>query len=188
MGFGDRGTCEVISGRRSAFPRAKLSFTTTMPVERRNLRSNKDSTTNGEKSRSDSQNSASNKDKPLPARATSSKSKVNLTKKGLTNTLAKEMSGDKSKKNGSEPVENGVNGSEDIDMGDDNADKTWHNGIKEGEDEMTVVVPPPNSSKLAGEPSKDLEGDTAMGETQTVVAEEQSSVIVDPKTKAVSGM
>ncbi|MCJ1471380.1 26S proteasome non-ATPase regulatory subunit [Lambiella insularis] len=156
-----------------------------MPAERRNLRSSKDSTTNGEKSRSDSQSSASNKDKPLPARSTSSKSKANLTKKGLTNTLAKDMGGDKSRINGTEPAENGVNGNEDIEMEDDAADKTRSNGIKEGEDEMTVVVPPPNSSKLAGEPPKDLEGDTSMEEIP-VTAEDPGPVTVDPKTKAVS--
>ena len=159
-----------------------------MPAERRSLRSNKDSTTNGEKPRSDSQSSASNKDKPLPARSTSSKGKALPTKRGITNTSAKDMSGDKAKPNGVEPVENGVNGSEDVEMADDEVDKVRSNGIKEGEDEMTVVVPPPNSSKLAGEPPKDLEGDISMDEIPVTAVEDQSAVIVDPKAKAVLGM
>ncbi|MCJ1402208.1 26S proteasome non-ATPase regulatory subunit [Xylographa trunciseda] len=157
-----------------------------MPAERRSLRSNKDSTTNGEKPRSDSQSSTSNKDKPLPARSTSSKGKALPTKKGINNTSAKDMSGDKSKTNGAEPVENGVNGTEDVEMADDGSDKLRSNGIKDGEDEMTVVVPPPNSSKLAGEPPKDLEGDTAMDEIPVMAVEDQGTAIVDPKAKAAS--
>ena len=73
-------------------------------------------------------------------------------------------------------------------MVDDGADKSRSNGIKEGEDEMTVVVPPPNSSKLAGEPPKDLEGDTAMEELPVTAIEDQSTPVVDPKARAVSGM
>ena len=98
------------------------------------------------------------------------------------------MSGDKPKTNGSEPVENGVNGTEDVEMADDGADKSRSNGIKEGEDEMTVVVPPPNSSKLAGEPPKDLEGDTAMDEIPVTAIEDQGAATIDPKAKAVSGV
>ena len=82
-----------------------------MPGERRNLRSSKDtsSETNGEKARSNSQSSSS-KDKPVPTRTTSSKGKAQPGKK------------DKPTANGG-PVENGVNGAEDVDMVDDGAEK-----------------------------------------------------------------
>ena len=160
-----------------------------MPGERRTLRSNKESaSTNGEKARSDSQSSASTKDKPLPARATSSKSKAGLLKKGISGNSAKDMAGDKPKTNGAEPVENGLNGSEDVEMEEDGAGRSRPNGTKEGEDEMTVVVPPPNSSKLSGQPLKDVEGDIDMDEAQIPPNGETKSVeLVDPKVKAISG-
>ena len=141
-----------------------------MPGERRNLRSNKDtsSETNGEKAQSNSQSSNS-KDKPVPSRSTSSKGKAVPAKK------------DKTQANGA-PVENGINGAEDIDMVDDGSEKVKVNG-KDGDEEMTVVVPPPNSSKLAGEPGKDAEGDVAMDDTDTASKEEP----IDPKVKAVAG-
>lgn len=164
-------------------------ITSKMPGERRTLRSNKDaaSSTNGEKARSDSQSSASNKDKPLPARSTSSKGKAGPAKKGLNSTSAKGMATDKTKANGSEPAENGTNGVEDVEMADDAADKTRPNGINEGEEEMTVVVPPPNSSKLSSPPAKDEEGDIAMDDTHPAEAQEPAVEVVDPKVKAVSG-
>jgi 26S proteasome regulatory subunit N3 len=95
------------------------------------------------------------------------------------------MAGDKPKANGVEPVENGTNGTEDVEMGDTGADKSQTNGIKEGEDEMTVVVPLPNSSKLSAPPA-DKEGDIAMGDTQLDDTSDAVEV-VDPKVKAVSG-
>ena len=117
-----------------------------MPGERRNLRSNKDtaSETNGEKAQSNSQSSNS-KDKPVPSRSTSSKGKTAPAKK------------EKAQPNGA-PVEHGANGTEDVDMVDDGPEKVKVNGV-DGDEEMTVVVPPPTISKLAGEPSKDIEGD-----------------------------
>ena len=160
-----------------------------MPGERRTLRSNKESaSTNGEKARSDSQSSASTKDKPLPARATSSKSKAGLVKKGISGNSAKDMAGDKPKTNGAEPVENGLNSSEDVEMEDDGAGKSRPNGTKEGEDEMTVVVPPPNSSKLSGQPVKEVEVDVDMDEVQHPPnGDIQGADHVDPKVKATSG-
>ena len=141
-----------------------------MPGERRNLRSNKDtsSETNGEKAQSSSQSSNS-KDKPVPSRSTSSKGKTSTAKK------------DKAQPNGA-PVEHGVNGTEDIDMVDEGSEKVKVNGI-DGDEEMTVVVPPPNSSKLAAEPSKDAEGDVAMGDTKA----EQKEIPIDPRVKALAG-
>ncbi len=141
-----------------------------MPGERRNLRSNKDtsSETNGEKAQSNSQTSNS-KDKPVPSRSTSSKGKTAPAKK------------DRAQPNGA-PVEHGMNGTEDVDMVDEGSEKVKVNGV-DGEEEMTVVVPPPNSSKLAGEPNKDAEGDVAMDDTK----EDEKEVPIDPKVKAVAG-
>lgn len=147
-----------------------------MPGERRTLRSNKDSTssTNGEKSHTDSA-ASSNKDKPVPARTASSKTKTAPAKKG-----AASKDTDKPKANGAS-AENGLNGSEDVEMADGSA---GHN--KDGDDEMTVVVPQPNSSKLSAEPGKDNEGDVAMNGA-TGEDEEKPVEVVDPKVKAVTG-
>ena len=150
-----------------------------MPGERRNLRSSKESSssTNGEKTRSNSQNSSS-KDKPVPTRTTSSKTKALASKK----TSAKDANGDQPQTNGTEPIENGINGSEDVDMLDDASERVKVG--KDGEDEMTVVVPPPNSSKLSGEPVIDAEGDLSMEATDS---SESAGVEADPRAKAVAG-
>ena len=153
-----------------------------MPGEGRSLRSGKDtsSSTNGEKARSNSQSSSS-KDKPVPTRAASSKNKAG----GPTRRGSKKEQ-DKPQPNG-EPVLNGVNGAEDVDMVDDGPDKVKVGTGKGGEDEMTVVVPPPKSSKLVGDPGKDAEGDTAMDSTEKSDAEIQKVEQIDPKVKAATG-
>lgn len=152
-----------------------------MPAERRNLRSNKDtsssSSTNGEKPRSNSQGSSS-KDKPIPARA-ASKGKPQPAKKS-----SKDGSDEKQHPNG-EPIENGVNGIGDVDMVDEAPAKM--NGNKEGEDEMTVVVPPPKSSKLAGD-GQDLQGDSAMEGVEKTDEQSLEKDQLDPKVKAVAGL
>jgi 26S proteasome regulatory subunit N3 len=91
--------------------------------------------------------------------------------------------------NGNEPVENGVNGTKDIEMKDD-VPGSLKSGkgkkSKDGEEEMTVVVPPSKALKLSSIPDKDQEGDILMeGEGET--GEEDGAVKVDPVTKAVSG-
>lgn len=96
---------------------------------------------------------------------------------------AKESTGDKPQTNGTEPIENGVNGTEDVDMADDGPGKGSTN---EGEDEMTVVVPPPKGSKLTGDRGKDDKGDVAMENSETVESL-GSEAKVDPKVKAVAG-
>ena len=155
-----------------------------MPGEGRSLRSGKDtsSSTNGEKARSNSQSSSS-KDKPVPTRAASSKSKATgHARKGSK----KDSSNDKPQSNG-QPVENGVNGIEDVDMVDDGPEKVKLGTAKHGEDEMTVVVPPPKSSKLAGDPGKDAEGDVAMETDEKPSPEGEKVEQIDPKVKAVAG-
>ena len=81
-------------------------------------------------------------------------------------------------------MENGINGTEDVDMVDDGPEKVKVGTDIEGEDEMTVVVPPPKSSKLSGEPGKDEEGDVAMTNTDK---SDGVSPEPDPKAKAVAG-
>ena len=99
-----------------------------MPGERRTLRSNKEN----------------------PSRTTSSKGKTASNKKGGVNGSPKEEAGDKRQANGTEPVENGVNGADDVEMGDDGSEQVRIGNTKDGDEEMTVVVPPPKSSKLNG--------------------------------------
>lgn len=156
-------------------------FDVTMPGERRNLRSSKDSTssTNGEKSRTDSSKSSS-KDKPVPARASSSKSKTTGQKRG-----SKDLSNDKPKINGTAQVGNTANGSEDVDMADDGSqNKRPH---KEGEEEMTVVVPPLKGSKVSGDSDKDKEGDIKMADGNEDQSNDTKPETVDPKAKTITG-
>ena len=157
----------------------------TMPGERRNLRSNKDSSsssTNGEKARSNSTSSGTSKDKPVPTRSTSSKNKTLPTKKPST----KESTGDKPLANGTEPIENGVNGSEDIDMIDEGPEKAKKGVNNKNEDEMTVVVPPPKASNIAGEHENGDERDVTMEGSEDTGAV-TSEAVVDPKAKAITG-
>ena len=97
------------------------------------------------------------------------------------------MSGDKHQPNGTDPVENGINGTQDTEMGD--ADPKSGKGVKDktGEDEMTVVVPP---SKAASKPfgaAEDPEGDIEMqGAEENNL--KPAETIQDPQSKAVSGM
>ena len=92
--------------------------------------------------------------------------------------------------NGTDPVENGVNGTKDVEMKDD-APTPLKGGkgkkAKEGnEEEMTVVVPPSKGSKLSAPPPKDTEGDVAMDGSE-VGAEDDGAVKIDPVAKTVSG-
>ena len=92
--------------------------------------------------------------------------------------------------NGNEPVENGVNGTKDVEMKDD-APAPLKGGkgkkVKEGEEEMTVVVPPSKGSKLSAPPPKDTDGDVAMDGPEEVNGEDAGAVKIDPVAKAVSG-
>ena len=74
-------------------------------------------------------------------------------------------------------------------MTDDAAARVKASGAKEGDDEMTVVVPPSKSSKLSGNPGQDLEGDITMESTEKSEADEPESEpqTVDPKVKTISG-
>ncbi|KAI4205247.1 MAG: hypothetical protein LQ350_000569 [Teloschistes chrysophthalmus] len=151
-----------------------------MPSERRNLRSNKEtsSSTNGEKGRSNSQSSSA-KDKPVPTRSTSSKSKTSSSKKSAG--AGKEDKGSKPQTNGTEPVDNGVDGTEDVDMVDDGHPSV--NADRDADEEMTVVVPPPKSSKLSGGHDDDPQGDTSMEGDEVGM---EGAEKLDPEVKAAT--
>ena len=88
-------------------------------------------------------------------------------------------------KKGTDPVENGINGTK---KDDAKSSLKGEKGkrTKEGEEEMTVVVPPSKSSKLSAPPPKDGDGDVAMD--GSAEGEEGAGVEkVDPVAKAVAG-
>ncbi|KAL4866653.1 hypothetical protein BDV12DRAFT_187296 [Aspergillus spectabilis] len=161
-----------------------------MPAERRSLRSNNKSDTsssaNGEKTRSGSQSSSSNKDKPAPSRAAANKAKS--AKAASSNTASDSGMGeqrDQPHTNGADPTKNGVNGTEDVEMGEDTAGGPTSSSNtskdRKGDQKMTVVVPPTKGSRVSGDKSKDQEGDVAM---EGAEGEEPESEI-DPKAKAI---
>lgn len=92
--------------------------------------------------------------------------------------------------NGDKSIENGINGMKDVEMKDD-APNPMKGGkgkkLKEGEEEMTVVVPPSKGSKLSAPPQKDNDGDVAMDVSGEVAVEDEGAVKVDPVAQAVSG-
>jgi 26S proteasome regulatory subunit N3 len=96
------------------------------------------------------------------------------------------MSGDQPQRNGTDPVENGANGNEDVEMEEDTAGgptpsiptSREHDG-----DQMTVVVPPAKGARLSGQDNK-KEEDVAMEEDEKDAEEPE----IDPRVKAVQGM
>ena len=105
-----------------------------MPVERRSLRSSKDTSSTNNTS----------KEKPSHSRTTS-KSKAAPAKKSSSEQPTNGISEAKAVVNGAEPTQNGINGTQDVEM----------NGENGSGDQMTVVVPPPRDSKTPGQPEKD---------------------------------
>jgi 26S proteasome regulatory subunit N3 len=93
--------------------------------------------------------------------------------------------------NGTDPVENGINGTKDVEMKED-APAPIKGGkgkkVKDGsEEEMTVVVPPSKGSKLSALPPADGDGDVLMDGSETTGEDKPAEVEVDPVEKAVSG-
>ncbi|KAI9707185.1 MAG: 26S proteasome non-ATPase regulatory subunit [Candelina mexicana] len=154
-------------------------------VEKRSLRSSKSdssSSTNGEKAKSGSQS------KPTPVRSTSTKGKTAASKSATPSTAPTESS-EGTRPNGTTPKENGVNGTDDVEMGDlpaDIVDQSAKEKGKEGEDEMVVVVPPSKGAKLAGDTEKEEDEDTTMGGVQPTKASTAEEGKVDPVAKAIS--
>lgn len=89
------------------------------------------------------------------------------------------------KTNGKKPNQNGVNGNKDIDMKDDAkpAKDERVKKSKDGDEEMTVVVPPPKGSRLSTPPRADDDGDINMGDAQGEGANEPE---IDPVAKTVA--
>ncbi|KAJ5780948.1 hypothetical protein N7457_006108 [Penicillium paradoxum] len=159
-----------------------------MPAERRSLRSNNKSDTsssaNGEKANSNSQSSGAT-DKAPTTRAAANKAKSAPTKKDAKGASNGNMAeDDQSHTNGSKSTENGVNGSEDVEMGEDTAGApTSSSNASKGRknDKMTVVVPPTKGSRSSGKGKGEdvtMEG-AEDGDAETTEAE------VDPTTKAI---
>jgi hypothetical protein len=97
---------------------------------------------------------------------------------------------DQSHGNGSKSAENGVNGSEDVEMGEDTAGaptSSFNSGKdRNGDEKMTVVVPPAKGSRSSGKLGQDKEEDVTMKgveDDDAVKAEPE----VDPTTKAIQG-
>ncbi len=89
--------------------------------------------------------------------------------------------------NGSDPIENGVDGVDGSKADDQPAATTNVNKPgkdKDGDEEMTVVVPPPKASKLTVSSTKDDEDDIAMNGVDEPKSETKDDV-VDPQAEAV---
>jgi 26S proteasome regulatory subunit N3 len=86
------------------------------------------------------------------------------------------MPGKTPQKNG-KSAENGLRGNQDVDMKDSSAKAK---GTKDGDEEMTVVVPPSKASKQ----SADADGDVSMGGEDQA---EDGEAKVDPVVQAVAG-
>lgn len=82
--------------------------------------------------------------------------------------------------NGNEPSQNGVNGTQDVEMNDDTSAQKGGKGknVAKGEN-MTVVVPPSKANKPSGDKA-DAEGDVEMDEA---AAEEE---VVDPVAQTIT--
>lgn len=89
------------------------------------------------------------------------------------------MPGKTPQKNG-KSAENGLRGNQDVDMKDSSAKAKGKKGAKDGDEEMTVVVPPSKASKQ----SADADGDVSMGGEDQA---EDGEAKVDPVVQAVAG-
>lgn len=92
------------------------------------------------------------------------------------------MPGKTPQNNGNEPIENGIKNNGDVEMQDSGKAK-GKKGAKEGDDEMTVVVPISKGSKEPSKQSRDAEGDVAMADDDAANDGEK----VDPVAQTVAG-
>lgn len=161
-----------------------------MPTERRNLRSSKNdnsSSTEGDKSKSNSSNSTTKKEKPAPVRTTSTRSRS--TSKKASSGPNKEIGGDKSDLNGTTSSQEKADVIEDVEMSNDKpTDKKSVKSGKEGDEEMTVVVPPAKSSKKPTNSSGKEDVDTTMNGTAEDDTQTSEEPELDPKEKAITGI
>lgn len=84
-----------------------------------------------------------------------------------------------------EPVENGgYRGGKDIDMTDKDLKPKGKKSVKDGDDEMTVVVPPSKSNKQSSaQPPNDVDGDVAMGDSEKA---DDGAVKIDPVLQTIN--
>ncbi|KAG7112772.1 hypothetical protein HYQ45_017119 [Verticillium longisporum] len=95
------------------------------------------------------------------------------------------MPGKTPNSNGNKPTQNGYRSTKDVDMKD--AKSKNKKGAKDGDEEMTVVVPPSKGTKQPSTlPPPDADGDVAMGDEEN--ADDAAAVKVDPVVQAVAGM
>lgn len=87
------------------------------------------------------------------------------------------MPGKTPSRSGKDPLENGVRKNNK----DADSKSKGKKGAKDGDEEMTVVVPP---SKKAAAPPADADGDVAMGDE---AGADDAEVKVDPVVQAVAG-
>jgi 26S proteasome regulatory subunit N3 len=97
------------------------------------------------------------------------------------------MSGDKQQTNGQDQQNDSVNGAEDVEMNDGSSkpSKGTKSG-KDGDEEMTVVVPP--SKKTAPAPGKDPKSKDAANGASEEADEAAKEPEIDPREKAINGM
>lgn len=98
------------------------------------------------------------------------------------------MSGDK--QNDDTSQQNGVNGTEDVEMKDGSQPKAKSvkkGKDKDGDEEMTVVVPPSKSKNTTNGIGKDNEGDVSMNGTSDPSDNKPAEEAIDPKAKALTG-
>ncbi|KAI9801682.1 MAG: 26S proteasome non-ATPase regulatory subunit [Piccolia ochrophora] len=163
-------------------------------VDKRSLRSNKpdsSSSTNGDKAAPSRDSSTSNSQgKAAPTRSTSTRAKAAATKKGTATPDAKGSDEENVRVNGVDPVENGVNGtSDDIDMADDASDaakKSKSQRDKDGDEEMTVVVPPSKGSNISTNGQQDRDDDVTMEGVQKEDDDKGKPREEDPVAKTVT--
>ncbi|KIV82434.1 hypothetical protein PV11_04549 [Exophiala sideris] len=98
------------------------------------------------------------------------------------------MSGDKPHTNGTDPSKKGADGSQDVEMKEQSQNSkkaSKPNKDKDGDDEMTVVVPPPKGSSAPTAPDKATEADLTNGAVDGEEAKEAETP-VDPQEEAIS--
>lgn len=95
--------------------------------------------------------------------------------------------GDQSHKNGSESLKNGANRNRDVDMGEDSAGgpTSSFNPSTEsnGDEKITVVVPPTKGPRTSGDKNQETEGDVSMEGVEAATTELEAA----GKAKAIQG-
>ncbi|KAL6852972.1 26S proteasome non-ATPase regulatory subunit [Amphichorda felina] len=89
------------------------------------------------------------------------------------------MPGKTPQRNGNKPVENGLRNNKDVEGGKSKSKKA----ATDGDEEMTVVVPPSKASKQSSAPPADADGDVSMGDEDKG---EDTAAKVDPAVQAIA--